>query len=103
MGFFVGTCRDFAGEDLERNVAVLLRRVRVAFVFEEREGAYELGARLRRLDDFVNEAALGGDVRVGELLLELCGARASRRLFVRSLANLASVENPDRAFRAHDG
>src|SRR5205807_6406289 len=43
------------------------------------------------------------DVRLGELLLDLGCARASRRLLVRSLVNLAAVENPDRAFRSHDG
>jgi hypothetical protein len=48
----------------QRNIPVFLRRVPVAFVLEQREGADEFGSGLRRLDHFVDEAALGGDVRV---------------------------------------
>src|ERR1044072_8361586 len=88
---------------LERDVAVLLRRVRVALVLQEFERAYEFRARLRRLDDLVNEAALGCDVRVGELLLELGDACAARGLHVGSLRKLAPVEDADRAFRAPHG
>src|SRR5215213_1427264 len=75
----------------EWDVPVLLRRVGVALVFEERERAYELRARLRGLDYLVDEAALGRDVRVRELLLELGDARATRGLLVRRLRNLPPV------------
>ena len=43
---------------------MLLWRVCVALVLKQGEGADEFPSGLGRLDHFVDEAALGGDVRV---------------------------------------
>ena len=59
------------------------------------------GAGLARVDDFVDEAARGGDVGVGELLAELLDALGARRLRVGGLVDLALVEDVDRAFGPH--
>src|SRR5215471_12128038 len=45
---------------LQRNVAVLLRRVLVPFGLEPGEGRDQFRARLARADHFVDEAARGG-------------------------------------------
>src|ERR1043166_1166140 len=56
---------------LERNVAVLLRGVLVAFVLEVPERGDQLPPRLARMDHFVDEPARRRRVRIGEFLAEL--------------------------------
>ena len=51
----------------QRDVAMLLRRVRVALVGEDLEGRDQAGPRLRRIDHVVDVAARRGDIRVREL------------------------------------
>src|SRR5436190_21933847 len=50
----------------ERDVAMLLSRVRVALVGEDLQRTYQTGTGLRGFDHFVDVAARSGDVRVGE-------------------------------------
>src|SRR2546426_9719604 len=59
----------------QRDVAVLPRRVGVALGLENRQRRAQPRARVARLDDLVHVAALGGHVRVGELLAILADAR----------------------------
>src|SRR5690606_31358358 len=56
---------------LQRNVPVLLRRVRVPLLAQHVERVDQPGARLARIDHIVDVAARGGDVRVGEALAVL--------------------------------
>jgi len=54
---------------LQRNIShASLAGWLVAFVLEQRKSADEFGSCLRGLDHFVDKAALGGDVRTGELV-----------------------------------
>src|SRR5687767_11080302 len=57
--------------ELERNVAMLLRRVLVALVIERGKGLHQLGARRARRDYFVDVAAFGGDIRTCKPFAEL--------------------------------
>src|ERR1041384_802610 len=66
----------------QRNVPVLLRRVRVALVLEQRERSDQFGSGLRRFNYFINEATFSGDVRIGELFFELIHARSAGRRFI---------------------
>ena len=61
---------------------MLLGRVDITLILKERERADEFGSRVGRLDHFVYKAALGRNVRVGELLLKLLYARAPRGLAI---------------------
>src|SRR5688500_16937542 len=70
------------GTFLQRDIPVLLWRVLVALGVERGQGRDQLGARLARADHFVHEATCGGDVRVGELLLELGDPPGARRVLV---------------------
>src|SRR5687768_2963842 len=66
--------------ELEWNISVLLRRVLVAFAVERGERGDQLAACTAGPDDFVDEAASGGDSGVGELLPVLGDScRADRR------------------------
>ena len=60
-----------ADSGLERNVAVLFRRVLVALVAQHCEGGDHFAARETRLDDLVDVASLGSDVGIRELLFVL--------------------------------
>src|SRR3954453_16867680 len=59
--------KDEAGS--ERDVAMLLPRIRVALVGEDLEGADQAGTGLRRFDHFVDVATRRRDVRVSDLRL----------------------------------
>ena len=90
---------------LQRDIAVFFLGVRVALGFERAQGGDEFRARLRRLDDGVDVAALGGDVGIGEALAELGDFFAAQALaigFGRAL-EFALVDDVDRAFGAHHG
>ena len=56
---------------LQRNVAMLLRRVLVSLVAQHCEGGDHFAARETRLDDLVDVASLGSDVGIRELLFVL--------------------------------
>src|SRR5207248_3031466 len=51
---------------LQRNVAVLLRRIGVALVLQHLEGVDDARPGVFRQDDVVDVAELGGLVRIGE-------------------------------------
>src|SRR2546427_651957 len=91
--------------DLQRDVAVFFARVGVAFVFEGAQGGDDFRAGLRRGDDGVNVAALGGDVGIGEALAEL-GDFFLAEFFALAFGRLiefALIDDVDGAFRTHDG
>ena len=88
---------------LQRDVAVLSGRVGVALVFQERERADEFGSSLCWFDDFVDEASLGGHVRIGKLIFQFKDARASRSFLVLSLIQFSPIKHAHRAFRSHHG
>src|SRR2546428_2745574 len=84
----------------QRDVAVLPRRVRVALRAQHGERRAEPRARVARLDALVHVTALGGHVRVGELLAILPGARpAGLRGGARPL-QLTPVQDVDGRLRA---
>src|SRR5262249_48741715 len=88
---------------LQGNVAVFFRRVLIALGLEAGTGGNQLRPGLARTDHFVDEAARGGGVGVGELLAELRDPFGARRLGIRGLFQLAPVQNVDRALGAHHG
>ena len=61
------------------------------------EGAAEARAGRGRLDHVVDEAAAGGDKRVGEFLAVFLGARLDRR----GVAEIGAEDDLDRALRPH--
>src|SRR5207302_10352482 len=63
---------------LQRDVAMLLRRIPVSLGGEGRERVDQPGPRVARIDDGVQVAARGGEVGVGELLAVLHLARLGR-------------------------
>src|SRR5439155_10451731 len=82
----------------ERDVPVLLRRVLVALPLEQRQGRDEAWARRRGLDDIVDVAALGRDVRIREALAELrdlFGLEALARRGIALFTDLALEEDLD--------
>src|SRR4051812_8585509 len=66
----------------ERDIAVLLRRVLVAFAIENGERGNEFLARLPGANHFVDEPARGSGVGIGELLLELGDTPTARGILV---------------------
>ena len=56
--------------DLKWNIPMFLSRIRIPFVLEKRKGTDQLRPRIFRFDHFVNEAALGCDVRICKLFPE---------------------------------
>src|SRR6266498_1401338 len=59
---------DGEGKSSQRDVPVLLGRQRAPLPLEERKRGDQLPARLRGLDDLVDEAVARGDVGVREVL-----------------------------------
>ncbi len=49
---------------------MLFRRVGVAFIFQQSERADEFEARVGGLDNFIYEAAFGGDIWVGKFSVD---------------------------------
>ena len=79
--------------------------VGVALVFERAQRGDEFRARLGRLDDGVDVAALGGDVGIGEALAELGDFFSAQALAVGfgGAVEFALVDDVDGALGAHDG
>ena len=65
---------------LQRYVAVLFRRILVAFGIERGERGDEFGTRLPRPDHLVDEPAFGRDVWIRELLAKLGDLGCANRL-----------------------
>src|SRR3989441_13158189 len=86
----------------QRDVAVLPRRVGVALGLENRQRRAQPRARVARLDDLVHVAALGGHVRVGELLAILADARLAEA-GIGGRLQLALVQDVDGALRPPHG
>ena len=89
------------GRASERDVAMLLPRVRVALVGEHLERADEPGPRLARQDDLVDVAACRRDVRVGELGLVLGDQALALGRRVVGAGDRVLEDDVDRALRAH--
>src|SRR3989442_10494994 len=86
----------------QRDVAVLPRRVGVALGLENRQRRAQPRARVARLDDLVHVAALGGHVRVGELLAILADPRLAEAGIGGGLP-LTLVQDVDGALRPPHG
>src|SRR5689334_16454168 len=95
--------RTFFSTGLERDVAVLLRRILVALPLQRLQRVNQSRTCVRRIDDVVHVAARGGDVRVRKLLRVLVDALfgCGRRIF--RLGDLLLEEDLHRALRAHHG
>src|SRR5579859_6081243 len=76
---------------LQGDVAVLFARHGIDFRFEHAERADHARAGFVRLDDIVDEAALGGDEGVGEALTELFGLLAADDFLVGGGAQFPAV------------
>ena len=63
----------------KRNVPVLLGGISIALGFERRQRRDQLPARLARHDDLIDEAALGGNERIGKLLPIFVDPRRAHR------------------------
>src|SRR5215203_6520026 len=87
----------------ERDVAMLLPRVRVALVREELQGADQPRTRLAREDDLVDVAARRGDVRIGERRLVFRYEPATLPGRIGGAGNRLPVDDVHGALRAHDG
>src|SRR6266576_2859994 len=87
-------CSSATTNALERNVAMLARRVAVALGLQRGEGGDQPGAGVARVDDVVEVAPRGRLVGMRELLAILVDLRLGR---------FALVEDFDRALGAHDG
>src|SRR4029078_386872 len=87
--------------ELQRNVAVLLRRVLIALVIQILECRNEFFTSFARPDDLVDESRAGGDIRICEFFTKLLyllfssGARIVRR------GEFPLVENIDGALGTH--
>src|SRR5258707_12720071 len=85
----------------ERDVPMLLSRVRVALAGEHLQGGDQAGPRLGRLDHVVHIPARGRDVGVRELLLVLGHEAGSLGDRVFGRGQLVLEDDRDRAVGAH--
>src|SRR5437899_8366470 len=90
------------GDSSQRDVAVLPRRVGVALGSENGQRGAQPRARVARLDDLVHVAALGGHVRVAELLAILADPRLAEA-GIGGRLQLTLVQDVDGALRPHHG
>src|SRR4051812_10995750 len=77
----------------ERNVAVLLGGVRIALGLQHAQSGNQFRPSELRLDDFINETQLSGDVRIGKLLTKFPRLFLPQTFAVRCCRNFLSVEN----------
>src|SRR3954452_24463713 len=93
--------KDEAGS--ERDVAMLLPRIRVALVGEDLEGTDQAGTSLRWFDHFVDVATRRGDVWIREL--RFVGPDKTCLLHSRIIRGGDRVleDDVDRTLRAHHG
>src|SRR3954451_8114025 len=91
--------KDGAGS--ERDVAMLLPRIRVALVGEDLEGTDQAGTSLRWFDHFVDVATSGGDIRIREF--RFIGCNEARLLDSRIVGRGDRVleDDVDRTLCAH--
>src|SRR5262249_45149856 len=87
-----------AGMASERNVVVLLPRVLERFRAQHRESPADASASGMRHDHVVDESAMTGDERIGELVAVLLGAGLDLGL----IPDVAAEYDLDRALRPHD-
>src|SRR5262249_54078404 len=88
---------------LERNAAVLARRIRIPLGAQQVERRDDALARLARIDHGVDEAELGRLVRVRELAAVLAHELGARSRLVGCGIDLLLVDDVHRALRAHHG
>src|SRR4051812_11242427 len=81
----------------ERDVAMLLARVRVGLVGKHLEGADESWSGLGWTDHAVHVTARGGDIRVRELALVVGHEATSFRLRICGLRELVAEDDGDGA------
>src|SRR5437764_15095600 len=81
----------------QRDVVVLLPRVCELLVAQHGERAAEAPAGVGRLDHIVDEAAAGGDERVGEFLPVFLRARLDRG----GVGEVGAEDDFDRTLRPH--
>src|SRR5438876_9720418 len=93
--------RGSPGHALEWNVPVLARRILVALGRDDREAGRKARPRVTRQDDLVHVAALGGDVRIGELLPVFASLRVFEGARIGRGVHLATVEDVHRALGPH--
>src|SRR5690349_6843485 len=106
---FTGSPQDVSGwrspglihDSSQRDVAVLAWGVGVPLGPQQRQRRAEPRAGVARLDHLVHVAALGRDVRVGELLAILADAGLAEGGGVAGRLELAPVEDVDGALGAH--
>src|SRR5262249_12131193 len=96
-----GVAAGFARPGLERDVAMLLLRQRLAFGRHALERRDQLRAGVARLDDVVQVAERRGHVGVGELRVVLVDELAAYRLRVGGAFHLFAIEDVDGAVGAH--
>src|SRR5207302_1685511 len=90
-------------KDLQRHVAVLLRRVLIALVIQILERLYEFLTRLPRVDHLIEEAGARRDVGVRELRAKLRDLLGARGRGIGRGIEFALVEDIDGALRPHHG
>src|ERR1019366_8126779 len=88
---------------LQRNVAMFLTRRGVHLVLQHAKRADHARAGFARLDHIVDEAALGGDERVGETLAKLFGLLRAHGVPVGGRRQLAAIDNVHGTLWPHDG
>src|SRR5207247_10824444 len=87
---------------LERNVALFLLRVLIALVIQMFERRDQLSSRLARINNLVDKAAAGGNIRVRELLAELLHSFGSSGGPIRRAIELALVQDVHGPLGPHD-
>src|SRR5437773_2552620 len=85
----------------EGNVAVLLGRVPVPLRAQCLQGVDQTRSRVARIDDVVDVAATGSDVRMRELLPILLDLCVSRLLRIVAVVDVLAEQNLDCALRPH--
>src|ERR1700733_7172228 len=93
----------FFANRLKRNIAMLLRRIFVAFGFEHLQGLDQLLARLAGLDDGVDEAPVGCNIGIGEALAKFFDLLLAHFAAIFSPFQFTFVDDIHCAFRSHDG
>src|SRR5438445_12315041 len=90
---------------LQRDVAMFLAGIGVAFVFKGTERSDDPRAGIGGFDDCVDVATLGGDKWVGETVAEFGDFFLAQFFALRfgNFCQLPFVNNVYRAFWAHDG
>src|SRR5579884_661777 len=88
---------------LQRDIPMLLRRIRIPLVFEHFQAVNQLDAGVAGFDHLVDVAACGGDVGIVELLGVFGDQFFAPLVGVGRAFDLVFEEDVDRALSTHDG